>query len=530
LNELNRAFSNRYRIRTFFIKTHIDHSLHISENKIWKWFVTQAKGVFTFRRKADSAHPSLNAIWDERKDDIEQLESWLMESSETFIVVQGPRGSGKRPLVLDQALKGRKNILIIDCKPVQEAGTDAKTISAAAEQVGYRPVFSWMNSVSSLVDLAVQGTTGVKTGFSETLEAQLEKICVNSTSALRAVGLEGRKKTDKDFDLGDDEYLEAHPERRPVVVFDNFLHKANEKSIVYDKVALWAAALVSSNTAHVIFLTNDVSFSKSLGKALPDRIFHTISLGDCSPPVAKRYVINHLDADSEEVAEGEKQLTPSQRRRDLGELDEVIDILGGRLTDLEYLARRMKTGETPKKAVHEIISQTASEILKLFVFDGEGSDKKWSPSQAWTLIKKLATSDTVRYNELLLLDIFKSGEATLVALEAAELITIVSQNGRPAAVKASRPVFGASFRLLLEDPVLAAKMDLAVANELIKVEGSNIDKWETELSLLGSLPSQPREIATRVHYLLVKIQDAQTRIDGYEKEAGLFKKILKSEY
>ena len=326
------------------------HSFHLADNKIYKWLrsqATRANDILTFKHhQKDDA--GLSAIWDDRRGDIEQIQTWLMETAETFIVVQGPRGSGKKELVLDETLKSRKNILVIDCKPIQEARGDGATINAAAVQVGYRPVFSWMNSISSLVDLAAQGTIGTKTGFSETLDAQLAKILQNTTTALKQIALEDRKKDDKDAALGDDEYLEAHPERRPVVVIDNFLHKSNESSIVYDKLAEWAATLTTGNTAHVIFLTGDVSFSKSLSKALPDRVFRQISLGDCSSEVAKRFVINHLDADVADDPDGEKQLAPSKFREDLVELDECIETLGGRLTDLEFLARRIKTGETPK--------------------------------------------------------------------------------------------------------------------------------------------------------------------------------------
>lgn len=175
----------------------------------------------------------------------------------------------------------------------------------------------------------------------------MAKIWANTATALKQIALEGRKKDDKDAQLGDDEYLEAHPERRPVVVIGNFLHKSNENSVVYDKISEWAAALTTSNIAHVIFMTNDASFSKSLSKALPDRVFRQIALGDCSPEAAKRFVINHIDADAEEAAEGEVKLTPSQKREDLYELDSCIETLGGRLTDLEFLARRIKTGESP---------------------------------------------------------------------------------------------------------------------------------------------------------------------------------------
>lgn len=126
-----------------------------------------------------------------------------------FIVIQGPRGSGKKELILDQALKGRPNTLLIDCKPIQEARGDSATISAAAQSVGYRPIFSWMNSISSLVDLAAQGTIGVKSGFSETLDAQLGKIFQNTATALKQVALSSRQKEEKDAALADDDWLEA---------------------------------------------------------------------------------------------------------------------------------------------------------------------------------------------------------------------------------------------------------------------------------------------------------------------------------
>ena len=336
-------------IRTFFIRMHITHAFHLEGNKVWVWLrslLNRATDILQIeRRKNDD---SLGVVWEDRQQAIEQLQTWLMESADTFIVVQRPRGAGKKELVLDQALKDRPYKLVIDCKPIQEARGDSATICAAAAEVGYKPVFSWMNNISSLVDLAASTTIGTKTNFSETLDTQLAKIWANTATALRTIALSERKKDDKDSELGDDEYLEAHPERRPVVVVDNFLHKSNETTLVYDKLAEWAAALTTANVAHVIFLTTDVSFSKSLSKALPDRVFRQIVLGDCTPEVAKRFVINHIDADAEESTAAEKKLAPSQIRSDLNELDSVIEVLGGRLTDLEFLARRIKSGESPE--------------------------------------------------------------------------------------------------------------------------------------------------------------------------------------
>jgi hypothetical protein len=71
------------------------------------------------------------------------------------------------------------------------------------------------------------------------LDSQLTKIFTNTQTALKQIALDGRKKDDRDANLSDDEYLEAHPERRPVVVIDNFLHKSQEGTVVYDKIAEW---------------------------------------------------------------------------------------------------------------------------------------------------------------------------------------------------------------------------------------------------------------------------------------------------
>lgn len=327
-------------IRTFFVKMKVKSTLPIEDNAVLRWVRNQASkaNIMYFSNRADPR--GLTAIWQDRQEDISQLQSWLTENVETFIVVHGPRGSGKRELVLDQALKNYKYKVIIDCKQIQDAKGDSAKIARAANQVGYRPVFSWMNSISSFIDLAAQGMIGTKAGFSETLDTQLSKIWQNTTTALKMVALEGRRKDDKDAHLGDDEYLEAHPELRPVVVIDNYLHNAVESSVVYDKITEWAASLTASNIAHVIFLTTDVSFAKPLSKALPNQVFRTISLGDCSAEVGRKFVLNHLSYNTDNSG------TKYEDRLD--NLDSCIEVLGGRVTDLEFMAHRIEAGETPQ--------------------------------------------------------------------------------------------------------------------------------------------------------------------------------------
>ena len=156
------------------------------------------------------------------------------------------------------------------------------------------------------------------------------------------------------------------------------------------------------------------------------------------------------------------------------------------------------------EAVREITEQSASEVLKMYILDS--SPRKWTPEQAWLIIKSLASTECLRYNELLLSDVFKpDGEATLQALEQAEMISIVSSNGRPTSIKPGKPVYTAAFKQLTEDHVLKARLDLAILNQLIKVETAGIDKYEAELSLLGSLPGQPKEVQGRIRWLLGKL-------------------------
>ncbi|KAK7415820.1 mitochondrial escape protein 2 [Neonectria punicea] len=528
-------------IREFFIKLHIQHSLDFKDSRVYKWFKKQT-GNFSLGSKKNKGD-GLDAVWKHRRDAIDQVHSWLDETSDTFIVVTGPKGSGKVEMIMDQSLEGRKNVLKIDCRPIVDARGEAGTIKRLAAAVGYRPIFSWANSMSSMVDLAVQSTTGVKAGFSETLESQLTKILQTTTSALKEVTIDGRSKKDSDANLADDAYLEAHPERRPVVVIDNFLHKNEENVIVYDKIAEWAASVVQNNVAHVIFLTTDSAYSKPLAKALPDRLFRTVSLGDLAPDVAKNFVLSRLKdqiADEEKNSEeGEAKKWPT-KRPDLAELDQCITTLGGRLTDLEFLARRLKTGQTPKQAVSEIVDESATDIVRMFLL-GKPSDvdsKKWSSQQAWHLIKSLAENPSLRYNQVIISGPFTAAatvssidaEGALESLASSELITVHTHQGRPQTITAGKPLHQAAFTVLLRDQVLRAKMDLDTLTDMTKAETRSIDKVETELALLGTLPRQTGETAGRITYLLSKLAASQVKIAQWDKETVQLKKILNEEY
>ena len=143
---------------------------------------------------------------------------------------------------------------------------------------------------------------------------------------------------------------QQNPQHRPVVVIDNFLHKADNASVIYDNITKWATLLIEANVAHVIFLTNEVGYSKALAS---DRVLRTITLSDKDPEMAKLYVLRQL-----EYVENERRkqwggvggrYTASEttgKERDLN-LDNCIRVLGGRLKDLEGLVQRLAMGVSP---------------------------------------------------------------------------------------------------------------------------------------------------------------------------------------
>ena len=178
----------------------------------------------------------------------------------------------------------------------------------------------------------------------------------------------------------------------------------------------------------------------------------------------------------------------------------------------------------------QIIEQSASEILKMYLLDVDVATRKWTPQQAWLLIKELAANETLKYNELLLNDLFKDGETTLQALEQAELISITSQNGRPYGIKPGKPVYMAAFDYLTNDEVLKARLDLAILTQLIGIENKNVDKYESELQTLANLPGTPSELKPRTKWCLDKAMASHAKVEKYEAQSGKLKKILSDKF
>ena len=78
--------------------------------------------------------------------------------------------------------------------------------------------------------------------------------------------------------------------------------------------------------------------------------------------------------------------------------------------------------------------------------------------------------------------------------------------------------------------MLAARLDLATFTQLAKGETESIAKYEEELKVLGALPGHPAEVRGRVKWLLEKVRAGQEKVERYERESTVLKRVLQEEF
>lgn len=498
-------------IREFFIENKITHQFTFDRNnKYLKWIYLLANSTVSSFQKyifnKDDAGNVKRALWSERMDVVKELKLWIEENVNTFIIVRGPRGTGKHELVMQHALHDRRNILYIDCDKLVKSRSDAQFIANAAHEVGYFPVFPWLNSFAGVFDLAIQSLTGQKSGLSETKDVQFRNILSTALMAIRNISLHGYKPIvhsgDDEISVKEEDYLQQHPEKKPVIVIDRFtsVNRAETNAFTYKELADWASLLVSMNVAHVIFLTEDVGSQQFLAQSLPDQVFKNIILSDASKETAKQYVLEHIDEDidEEKLDEVQKQKL-SELSRDL---DVALDPIGGRMLDLQAFSRRVKTGESPSEALERMINQTAEQITQIFL----NKDQNVKSAQAWILIKELAEKQSIEYKELIYHPLFKAApEAALVELERNGLISVIRDRGILRTIYPAKPLYRTAFKNLVNDPQTFKVLETAYLFRLISFETGRIQKFEEELKGFNYY-SDPKLFKSRLDYLANKIK------------------------
>lgn len=466
-------------------------------------------------------------IWSERSERAKEVRFLLSENANTFIVIKGPKGSAEREFVMDHVLNSSETtnkILEIDCSQLIKTRSDKLFLKAAAGQLGYFPLFTWTNTVSQFIDLGLQGLTGQKSGLSESKEAQFKNMLLLTQAAIRKVTLndfsaykcefehQQQKKLAEHSNGGDEfkviemkeeDYLQQHPEVKPVIVINNFMRKTDSShDFIFKELADWAGLLIQNNLAHVIFITLDSGSSVHLTGALPNQVFKTITLNDASPNSARQYV--------------NKQL----KNKYADSIDTCLEPLGGRMLDLQAFVRRVKSGEDPESALKEMIRQASEQLATFYLNVGAVVDNEtpWDTAQLWKLIRLLAENDTIEVNELVKIPLFGLSTSTintLNVLEKNDIISLKRDKGLNKSISIGRPIFKAAFRELVSDEKIFEVYEAYMYNQLISLENVKIAKMEDQFSKLCS-KGDANYVKERLEYISSKLKASTEKVQEYE--------------
>ncbi|EIM82494.1 exonuclease [Stereum hirsutum FP-91666 SS1] len=184
-------------IRAFFVEAKVGDWLDYREFKAYQWLRATALTRFSLGDNSSSTTKLEDAdaegSWQTRKDAEVALRNYLNDLPTTVAFVHGPQGSGKSRM-LGRVLKDvERSALVIDVSELLKANSDTQMIASLAEQTGYWPVFSFLNDINHLVDLASVGLIGQKAGFSTSLTDQTKNILEITGTALTSLQASNRK-------------------------------------------------------------------------------------------------------------------------------------------------------------------------------------------------------------------------------------------------------------------------------------------------------------------------------------------------
>lgn len=171
----------------------------LSEFKLYKWLRVNAldRLSITFHISSDITPPPTEEIWKERREAVGAMKAYLTDMPgmlhnsnrknidshfqpplRLFMV---PREVERRACCRQflKRLEGMfspyslsrpepdymiifRKALIIDCRELHKATSDTQLVGALAGQTGYWPVFTFLNSMNNLIDLASVGLMGQK--------------------------------------------------------------------------------------------------------------------------------------------------------------------------------------------------------------------------------------------------------------------------------------------------------------------------------------------------------------------------------
>ncbi|KAJ3815708.1 RNA12 protein-domain-containing protein [Lentinula aff. lateritia] len=554
-------------IRILMVEAKLLDWFDLKEFKVYKWL--RANTLERIYSKSE-ALPADKQIWKEREDAERAIQAYLSDLPSTVTFVHGPQGSGKSTMIASALKSAERKSLVIDCRELSKASSDAQLVAGLAKQTGYWPIFSFLNSLNNLIDLASVGLIGQKAGLSRSVDEQLQQILDTVAVALRNVNdkqykaitkkikaKERGKPTDqldkKKASQSDESLIEkaiAPPdadqeqaqktsltdsgrkkenegneiqavEALPIVVIRNFAGKTAREDLL-NGLAQWAAKLAENQIAHVIVISDNRENSKKVAKALQSKPLNFVALYDADEISALAFV-------QEKLHEADVDVTLSQEERT------YVQRLGGRSVDLESLINKVRSGMGVKEAVEDIVNRGVGELRKN-AFGDDAEDAKnfpWTRGQAWTLLNLLSRNPEVPYHQILVDYPFKGDESPLRSMEHAELITIATRDGLPTVIRPGKPVYRWVFERLVNDPIFKATQEIEFNNRLVSIAETTIQSCEEELLKLVEIGKNAPSTwlsedpsSRRSQYLLKKMMESERKLEVLERKNTELKKTL----
>ncbi|KIK63729.1 hypothetical protein GYMLUDRAFT_40790 [Collybiopsis luxurians FD-317 M1] len=550
-------------IRVFMVEARLLDWFELKEFKLYKWL--RANTLERIYSRSEPL-PVDKQVWKEREDAEGAIQAYLSDLPSTVTFVHGPQGSGKSTMITSALQTAERKSLTIDCRELSKASSDAAVVANLARQTGYWPIFSFLNSVNNLIDLASVGLIGQKTGLSRSFDEQLQQILDTVAVGLRKVSEKQHHKIEKTIRAREHEkpatnVQDATPpgqsggekshgqklasqtkqnaaegqggdktganiqvvEALPIVVIRNFAERSgSNRDDLLNNLAQWAAKLAENQIAHVIVVSDNRENSKKVAKALQYKPLNVVALYDADETSALAFV-------QEKLHEADVKTSLSQEEK------LYVQRLGGRSIDLESLVNKVRSGMDIKEAVEDIINRGVGELRKN-AFGDDAEDAKnfsWSRDQAWTLLNLLSKNAEVPYHQVLLEYPFKGDELPLRSMEHAELISISTQNGRPSIIRPGKPVYRWVFERLVNDPIFRATQEIEFNTRLMASAEATILSCEEELLKLGEIRKYNSSSwlgddpsAKRSQYLMKKMMEAEHKLESLEKKNTELRKTL----
>ncbi|KAJ3908664.1 RNA12 protein-domain-containing protein [Lentinula edodes] len=554
-------------IRILMVEAKLLDWFDLKEFKVYKWL--RANTLERIYSKSE-APPVDKQIWKEREDAERAIQTYLSDLPSTVTFVHGPQGSGKSTMIASALKSAERKSLVIDCRELSKASSDAQLVAGLAKQTGYWPIFSFLNSLNNLIDLASVGVIGQKAGLSRSVDEQLQQILDTVALALRNVSdkqhkaitkkikakererptdqLDKKKASQREESLNEkantppdaDQKQAQKPsltdsgrkkenegneiqavEALPIVVIRNFAGKTAREDLL-NGLAQWAAKLAENQIAHVIVISDNRENSKKVAKALQSKPLNFVALYDADETSALAFVQEKLHEADVDVTLSREEKTYVQR-------------LGGRSVDLESLINKVRSGMGVKEAVEDIVNRGVGELRKN-AFGDDAEDAKnfpWTRGQAWTLLNLLSRNPEVPYHQILVDYPFKGDESPLRSMEHAELITIATRDGLPTVIRPGKPVYRWVFERLVNDPIFRATQEIEFNNRLVSIAETTIQSCEEELLKLVEIGKNgPSTWLTedpssrRSRYLLKKMMESERKLEALERKNAELKKTL----